>query len=85
MKKLQVLNIYRNQISDISCLERMKDLREAYVGENPLRDLSVLFELDNLLVARVEGTSVGEPQRKHLEDHINKNRARRGLEPTRVR
>ena len=37
------------------------------------------------IVARVEGSQVPESHRKHLEQHINRNRARLGLEPTRVR
>jgi Leucine-rich repeat (LRR) protein len=81
MRKMLSLNFYKNYVHDISVLEHMPHLREVHLGHNPIRDLSVLFELQDLIDVKVDGIEAPEAHKKYLEDHMARNRARLGVEP----
>ncbi|MEO1428521.1 MAG: leucine-rich repeat domain-containing protein [Cyanobacteria bacterium J06633_8] len=60
LRKIQILDLSSHEISDLSPLAQLTNLRELYLSYNQIRDLSPLSRLTNLKFLFLESNQIGD-------------------------
>ncbi len=70
MKKLEILDIQENHVTDISPIKNLTHLKELNIAYNDISDFSVLYEMKNLGYLFVKGENITDEQLEELRKNL---------------